>query len=58
MKGLKKLSLLLVMMLTTTLLYGCGGPSPTDVVNEYFKKMQNGDVDVQKLFAMAEEGTK
>ncbi|KLE15974.1 DUF4878 domain-containing protein [Clostridium sp. C8] len=58
MKGLKKLSLLLVMMLTTTLLYGCGGPSPTDVVNEYFKKMQNGDMDVQKLFAMAEEGTK
>jgi hypothetical protein len=55
MKDLKKLALILVMMLSTVLLYGCGGPSPTDVVNEYFVKTQKGDTDIEKLFVMVEE---
>ena len=55
MKNLKKLAVILVMMLSTTLLYACGGSTPTDVVNEYFKKVKSGDTDIQKLVAMVEE---
>ncbi len=55
MKKLKKISIILVMMLSMVLLYGCGGKSPTDVVNEYFKKVKSGDTDVQKLVSIAGE---
>ena len=55
MKNLKKLAVILVMMLSTTLLYGCGGSTPTDVVNKYFKKVKSGDTDIQQLVAMVEE---
>ena len=55
MKKLKKLALILAMMLSTVLLYGCGGKAPTAVVNEYFEKIKSGDTDVQQLFSMIEE---
>ncbi len=58
MKILRKLSLVLVLTLSTVLLYGCGKQSPTDVVNEYFQKIQNGDGDVNDLFAKVEESEK
>ena len=51
MRILKKLALVLVLMLSTVSLYGCGKQSPTDVVNEYFQKIQNGEGDVNDLFA-------
>lgn len=63
MKKFRSLALILVMMLSTVLLYGCGGKTPTDVVDEYFKKVKSGDTDVQQLFSMVgeeignEEGT-
>lgn len=55
MKNLKKLATVLVMMLSTTLLYGCGENTPTDVVNEYFQKVKSGDTDIKKLVTMVEE---
>ena len=55
MKKLKKLALILAMMLSIVLLYGCGGKAPTAVVNEYFEKIKSGDTDVQQLFSMIEE---
>lgn len=55
MKKLKKLALILAMMLSTVLLYGCGGKTPTDVVDEYFKKVKSGNTDVQHLFSMSGE---
>ena len=55
MRNLKKLALILAMMLSTTLLYGCGGKTPTAVVNEYFEKIKSGNTDVEKLFSMVEE---
>lgn len=58
MKNLKKIAVILIFMLSTVLLYGCGGNSPTDVVNEYLKKVKSGDSDIQSLFAMAEEDAK
>ncbi|WP_300382703.1 DUF5105 domain-containing protein, partial [Clostridium sp.] len=60
MINLKKLSVILVMMLSTVLLYGCGGNTPKVVVNDYFQKVQKGDTDIQELFAVVEgteEGT-
>ena len=58
MKNLKKLAVILVFLLSTVSLYGCGGNSPTDVVNEYFKKVKSGDSDIQNLFTMVEEDAK
>lgn len=55
MKNLKKLALILVMILSTVSLYGCGGNSPSDVVNEYFKKIKSGATDIENVFAMVEE---
>lgn len=57
MRNFKRLALVLVMMLSTVLLYGCGGKTPTAVVNEYFEKVKSGNTDVQKLFSMVEEET-
>ncbi|MGG7058967.1 DUF5105 domain-containing protein [Clostridium tertium] len=57
MRNFKKLALILAMMLSTVLLYGCGGKTPTAVVNEYFEKIKSGDTDVQQLFSMVEEET-
>lgn len=58
MKNLKKLAVILVFLLSTVSLYGCGSNSPTDVVNEYFKKVKSGDSDIQNLFTMVEEDAK
>lgn len=58
MKNLKKLAVILIFLLSTVSLYGCGGNSPTDVVNEYFKKVKSGDSDIQNLFTMVEEDAK
>ena len=58
MKNLKKLSVILIFILATVSLYGCGGNSPKDVVNEYFKKVKSGDSDIKNLFTMVEENTK
>lgn len=55
MKTLKKIALLLVLMLSTVSLYGCGKQSPTDVVNEYFQKVQKGDTDLEKLIVSVED---
>lgn len=57
MKNFKRIALILAMMLSTVLLYGCGGKTPTAVVNEYFEKIKSGDTDVQQLFSMVEEET-
>ena len=38
MKFVKKLSVILVLMITTTLV-GCGGNTPSNVVSEYFNKV-------------------
>ncbi|MGG7212644.1 DUF5105 domain-containing protein [Clostridium nigeriense] len=57
MRNFKKLALILAMMLSTVLIYGCGGKTPTAVVNEYFEKIKSGDTDVQQLFSMVEEET-
>lgn len=54
MKNLKKLIMLLVVIMTTAL-YGCGGSKPTDVVDEYFSNIQKGNTNVKELFAMAKE---
>lgn len=58
MKVLKRLSVILLVMISTVSLYGCGGKTPTNVVNEYFQKVQKGDTDVKKLFDMAEDSEK
>lgn len=55
MKKFRSLALILVMMLSTVLLYGCGGKTPTNVVDEYFKKVKSGDTDVQQLFSIVGE---
>ena len=55
MKSLKKIALILVIILSTVSLYGCGGNSPTDVVNNYFKKVKNGETDIKNLFVMVEQ---
>lgn len=59
MRNFKRISLLLVMVMTTSLLlFACGGKSPTDVVDEYFTKVQKGDMDVEKLLETAKEEVK
>jgi len=58
MKSLKKLTVLLVLMLSTVVLYGCKASTPTDTTNKYFEKIKSGDADVQKLFTMSEESDK
>lgn len=58
MKTLKKLTVLLVLMLSIGVLYGCKASTPTDTTNKYFEKIKNGDADVQKLFTMSEESDK
>lgn len=58
MKKIKKLAVILIFVLSTVSLYGCGGSSPTDVVNEYFKKVKSGDSDIKNLFTMVEEDVK
>lgn len=56
MRNFKRLAVLLALIMTTVL-YGCGGNTPTDVVNEYFSNIQKGNTNVQDLFNMvAEEG--
>ena len=56
MKYFKKVSLLLATMLTTTLLlHGCGGKTPTDVVNQYLKKVKKADMNVAELVDGIEE---
>lgn len=55
MRIFKKLALVLVLMLSTVSLYGCGKATPTDVVNEYFQKVQKGDTDLEKLIVRVEE---
>ena len=56
MKYFKKVSLLLATMLTTTLLlHGCGGKNPTDVVNQYLKKVKKADMNVAELVDGIEE---
>lgn len=56
MRNFKRLAMFLVLIMTTVL-YGCGGNTPTDVVNEYFGNIQKGNTNVQDLFNMvAEEG--
>ncbi|MDV4149923.1 DUF5105 domain-containing protein [Clostridium sp. AL.422] len=55
MKIIKKLSLVLVLILSTVSLYGCGKQSPTDVVNEYFQNVQKGQADIGNLVVKAEE---
>lgn len=56
MRNFKRLAVFLVLIMTTVL-YGCGGNTPTDVVNEYFGNIQKGNTNVQDLFNMvAEEG--
>ncbi|MCI6691404.1 MAG: DUF5105 domain-containing protein [Clostridium sp.] len=58
MKNIKKLAVILIFVLSTVSLYGCGGSSPTDVVNEYFKKVKSGDSDIKNLFTMVKEDVK
>lgn len=55
MKTLKKLTVILGLMLSMGVLYGCKASTPTDTTNKYFEKIKNGDADVQKLFTMSEE---
>lgn len=45
----------IMILLITTLMYGCGGQTPTDTVEEYFKKVQKGDTDVEDLFMSISE---
>lgn len=54
MKFVKKLSVILVLMITTTLV-GCGGNTPSNVVSEYFNKVKKGNANVQELFNIIEE---
>lgn len=45
----------LMILLMTTLMYGCGGKTPTSTVEEYFKAVQKGDTNVNHLFASISE---
>ena len=54
MINFKKIATILVVMLSTVLLYGCGGNAPKAVVNDYFVKVQKGDTNIQKLFTVVE----
>ena len=54
MKALKKIALVLVLLLPTMLVYGCGKQSPTDVVNEYFKNVEEGLANPEYLIASGE----
>lgn len=54
MKFVKQLSIILILMITTTL-YGCGGNTPSNVVSEYFNKVKKGNANVQELFNIIEE---
>ena len=59
MKLLKKLSLLMATLVTTTLLLqGCGAKTPTDVVNDYFNQIRKGEVNAEQLLSMGEEAEK
>lgn len=55
---MKKLSVILVLMVSIVVLYGCKASTPTDTTNKYFEKIKSGDADVQKLFTMSEESDK
>lgn len=50
----RKIAAILVVMLSTVLLYGCGGSTPKTVVNDYFVKVQKGDTDIHQLFTGVE----
>ena len=58
MGKVKKLSVILILMVSIVVLYGCKASTPTDTTNKYFEKVKNGDADVQKLFALSEESDK
>lgn len=49
MRLFKKISLLIVVLLTTIILFGCSSSTATDAVDEYLKKIQTGEIEVQKL---------
>ena len=55
MKFFKKISLVLVLLLSTISLYGCGKESPTDVVDNYFKIVEEGAANPELLIASGAE---
>lgn len=54
MKFVKQLSMILILIVTTTL-FGCGGNTSSNVVSEYFNKVKKGDTNVQELFNIIKE---
>lgn len=55
MKKFKKLALAIVFLVSTIVLSGCGGATPTDVVNQYFTEIQTGNY-VWEDFMETEDG--
>ena len=49
---MKKTRILIGIMILTlvSLMYGCGGKTPTNTVEEYFKAIQKGDTEIEDLF--------
>ena len=54
---MKKTRILIGAMILTlvALMYGCGGKTPTNTVEEYFKALQKGDTEVENLFLSSSE---
>lgn len=58
MKKMKKLAVGLILIISTTMLYGCWFETPRVNTDSYFRDVKKGRTDVQKLFAMVEEESK
>ncbi len=55
MKKMKKLAVVFLLLLSTTMLYGCWWETPKVITGRYFREAKSGHADIQKLFAMIEE---
>lgn len=58
MNKMKKLAVGLILIISTTMLYGCWFETPRVNTGSYFRDVKKGRTDVQKLFAMVEEESK
>lgn len=57
MKRTKNIIALFMAITFCIMLYGCGKNTPTDVVNNYFGKIQKGDFNMQELINTAAENS-
>ncbi len=55
MKKMKKLAVGLILIISTTMLYGCWWQNPDFITHSYFGDAKNGHADIQKLFTMMED---